>query len=210
MALIPGYRHKHVRIVEVYAQRHFTDPVVSLEDAAVFYGLNERTLRRSLEYCGTRWRAILRELRCARAAELLERTAFKIDYVARLSGYSSTAAFGTVFRERYKSTPSQYRRGKKGPARAGGVTGAFARRARGSSPTADGWWAVWSRERDEARERIDDRRHLLALEPLGNGLLDHWDEIERECEHPRHLREEATYWRTVRAGRVGRQGGRSG
>jgi AraC-like DNA-binding protein len=87
---------------------------VSLADAAVFYDLDVRTLRRSLAHCGTSWREILKELRCRRAEELLENTAFKIDYVARLAGYSSTSAFVKVFRKRYSSTPSQYRRGKEG------------------------------------------------------------------------------------------------
>jgi AraC-like DNA-binding protein len=80
----------------------------------VFYDLDVRTLRRSLAHCGTSWREILKELRCRRAEELLENTAFKIDYVARLAGYSSTSAFVKVFRKRYSSTPSQYRRGKEG------------------------------------------------------------------------------------------------
>lgn len=196
--MIPGYQHRHLGLVEDYAQRHYTDPNVALADAAVFYGLDERTLRRSLAHCGTSWRALLHELRCQRAAELLESTAFKIDYVARLAGYSSTSAFGQRFRKRYSSTPSEYRRGKKGPARAGGVTGAFARGSRRPSSGADGWFAIHSLEQHEARERVNDRRQLRGddrLEPTLHTLFGR--EVEEERDHPRWLREDAAYWKQV-------------
>jgi len=133
----------------------------------------------------------LGDLRCALAADLLAGTNYKIDDIARLSGYSSASAFAKVFREEYKISPSEYRRAKKGPARAGGPTGAFARNALAWRPGIEtGAYAVCRQRMDEARARIEDRSWL---ESFGQNL--EWaGELFAEMKSPRHLRDDPEHW----------------
>jgi AraC-like DNA-binding protein len=189
---IPGYRHSHLRRVREYAERHFTDPKVSIEDAAVYLDLDPRTLRRSLSELGTSWRAILRELRAQRAVELLASTRFKIDHVARLSGHNSAPAFAAMFRQVSHLSPSEYRRAKKGPARAGGATGAFASKTSPRRPGLSGGWdAIDQQMNDEALARIEDRNLLDHFDPLRSTTI---EEIAQEAMRPRRLREEPDHW----------------
>lgn len=189
---IPGYRHAHLRGVRGYAERHLTDPKVSIEDAAVYLDLDARTLRRSLSELGTSWRSILRELRAERAAELLATTKLKIEQVARLSGYESAPAFAAMFRQIHRLTPSEYRRAKKGPARAGGATGAFAKKQPSSRPRGGGGWdAIDQQERAEALARIEDRNWFEHFDPF---LPVSVAEIAWEMTNPRRLRDEPDHW----------------
>ena len=106
-------------------------------------------------------------------------------------GYASASAFAKVFREEYKSSPSEYRRGKKGPARAGGATGAFARSESTWRPGIDsGWWAIWQQKMDEARVRIEDRNWLERFGDNRSAFAG----LQEEVKNPRHLRHDPQHW----------------
>lgn len=118
----------HAQVLE-YAERHFTDPELTLEDPAAFLGVTSRTLRSALSANMTSWSGIVIGLRMARARELLrtpKTSKYLISQIARLCGYSSESAFSKAFRAQNNGMgPAQYRRGITGLARAGGATGAF-------------------------------------------------------------------------------------
>lgn len=197
----PEFFSRHETLVRDYAQRHFTDPDVSLQEVAIFWDLSERTLRKSLQARGTSWTAILLSLRMERGAQVLASTTYKIEDVARLSGYRSASAFAKAFSKQLRATPHQYRRGQGGPARAGGPTGAFfkpAQRARGESverqpSLSAGEKAVMACEIDEAAERLSDQRRLemagpgMSIEDRANAWMS-----------PRRLRDDPEYWRQRR------------
>lgn len=185
----------HLSLARDFAQRHFTDPKVSIADAAAYAGVHQRTLTRSLGACGTSWRAIVHELRLERAKALLEAEKYPIDDIARLAGYSSRSAFARTVKQATSLTPSEYRRAKKGPARAGGATGAFAKKKRPTRPgIASGFDAVMGQLTREAQERIDDR-HELERGGVGMSSV---EEIAEEVVSPRRMREQPAYWRVRR------------
>jgi AraC-like DNA-binding protein len=184
----------HHAMARDFAERHFTDPDVTIADAAAYAGVHPRTLARSLSACGTSWHPLLHELRVARAKQLLETTRYPIDDVARLSGYSSRSAFARAFGQAAGLKPSEYRRAKKGPARAGGATGAFAKRKRPVRPgMTAGFDAVMAQQTHEAQERVADRHELERGYP-GASIA----EIAAEVTSPRRMREDPAYWREGR------------
>ena len=199
---LPTYRKTHLALVQAYLKRHFTDPDVRLEDVAVCYDLAERTLRESLRVNGTCWREELQALRLDRAEQLLKKTPYRIAEVARLSGYQSAPAFAKVFRERFRLSPSQFRRGAGGRARAGGPTGAAfraRRRAAGESITSrtgrgmtPGEKAIHEQMLAEAEERISD---MNVLE--GRASVKHDDE-EIQWRMAERMRDRPDYWRQMR------------
>lgn len=189
---LPGYQHRLAQQARMFAERHFTDPKVSIEDAAAFIDVHPRTLNKCLTEVGTSWRAILLEHRMKCGAELLETTKFMIEHVARLSGYDSAPAFAGAFRRKYTLTPSEYRRGKKGPARAGGATGAFAKgKTSTRSGVGGGADAVDKQMLHEAQERIEDRNLLEHFNPTRGASI---SEITDEMFRPNRLRDKPAYW----------------
>jgi hypothetical protein len=98
-----------------------------------------------------------------------------------------------MFMETYRLTPSEYRRAKNGPARAGGATGAFARKKSTVRPgIASGWDAVTQQAMDEAAARIEDRHLMEFFNPLLRITIEQW---ARELDRPRRLRDERDRWR---------------
>jgi AraC-like DNA-binding protein len=206
---VPSFQKHHLREVEDFARRHYSDPDVKLADVAAFLGVNERTLRRSLRACGRSWREVLKDRRMERAHHLLATESYRIDDVARLSGYRSAPAFAKVFSERFEASPSEFRRGKGGVARAGGPTGAFrrpAQRARAElrgELLPDGRTRAWSAgdaavehcRTEEAGERIADRRLLEHGHPGGGVSI---EELAHEIASPTRLRDDPDHWRERR------------
>lgn len=201
----PGQR-RHYDAALAHAERHFTDPDMKAQDAAILLGISDRVLRECLSACGTSWREITSDLRMARAEKLLAEAKYEIWAVARLCGYRSAPAFAKAFAERHDSTPTQWRVRKGGPARAGGPTGAFykpAARAHalkiGEEPPPSrrgsmtpGEHAIRLCEIDEAHARIDDWR-ILHCE-WGSGVS--ISELAEESMRPRHLSDRpVSYWR---------------
>jgi hypothetical protein len=194
MVVIPGYRHKHLRWVEEYAQRHFTDPGVSLEDA--FHDLDVRTLRRSLAHCRTNWRTILKETALSSGRGAPREHGVQDRYVGPARWLQLDLRVVKVFRGRYSGTPSEYRRGKKGPARASVRPAPSTIGPPLDVDCGNGWGAVLSREMSEALERINDRRELEG-QPRDDRLFHRWEETSLEQENPRRLRHEAARWKEV-------------
>lgn len=190
---IPGYRHRLRREAEDFADRHFTDPELSLDDAAVYLDVNTRTLREALATTGLRWREMLRSRRVNRGAELLAGSGYLIVDVARLSGYRSASAFAKAFRQEKEFSPAAYRRAHRGPSRAGGATGAWARRVSSVRPGVKGGSdAVEGVRLREAQERINDRSMMERFNPWAHASV---AELAREVHHPRRPRDERERWR---------------
>jgi AraC-like DNA-binding protein len=185
---IPGYRFRLLREAEDFAERHFTDPDLSLDDAAVYLDVDTRTLREALAATGPGWRQMLRARRVNRGAELLAQWSYLIADVARLSGYTSASAFAKVFRQEKEFSPAAYRRAHKGPSRAGGATGAWARRQSTVRPGVKGGSeAVEAVRTREAHERLTDRSMMEHFEPW-TGVST--SELAQELTHPRRLGDE--------------------
>ena len=193
---------RHVAVAREFAARHFTDPDLSLGEAAVYVDVHERTLRDALVASGTSWRELLRDLRLARARELLRTTTYRVDDIARLSGYASAPAFAKVFREAYSASPSEYRAGQRGPRRAGRPTGAAARKSRRAAGSPDygaasvvpsaGEQAVLRQMFDEAAERLSDRAWLEVFYPRSDCSF---EEMAEEQANPRRLTDDPGYWK---------------
>ncbi len=184
----------HHALAQEYARRHFSDPELSIADAAAYAGVHRRTLARSLAVRHTSWRTMLHELRRDRAKELLETTIYPINDVARLCGYNSRSAFARMFEQATSLKPSEYRRAKKGPARTGAPTGAFAGSKEPTRPGLNaGFDAVMAQRTQEAHSRIADRRELEGGRREASVV-----EIADEDLSPRRLRDDPAYWRQRR------------
>jgi AraC family transcriptional regulator of adaptative response / DNA-3-methyladenine glycosylase II len=86
----------------------------SLTDLALELGVSGRHLRRAVvEHCGVAPVELLQTQRLLEAKRLLMDTALPIGDVAYASGFSSLRRFNTLFRDRYRLTPTEIRRAKK-------------------------------------------------------------------------------------------------
>jgi AraC-like DNA-binding protein len=158
------------RIEDVHAyldQRH-TDPGLRIRDAALYFGVNEKTIRRALkgDGSGPTWSEAVRERRIATAKRLLANTSLLVAVVARRAGYDSTPSFARAFKRATDMSPVAWRMAHGGARRAGGATGAArkpAQRARalelGIAPPdmRRPWWsdyhARFEAEMHDARTR---------------------------------------------------------
>ncbi|SFM01838.1 AraC family transcriptional regulator [Marinobacter zhejiangensis] len=80
-----------------------------LETIADSLGVSSRTLRRQLSAEGTKFQAILDQVRHAKAAQLLQASPLSIDEIADRLGYSDPSNFGRAFRKWEGVSPSSYR-----------------------------------------------------------------------------------------------------
>mgnify|MGYP006141124033 CR=1 FL=1 len=83
----------------------------SLDEAATDLGLTPRTLQRKLVAEGTRFRAVLDEVRLARAEHYLRDPKLRLADVAFLLGYTEQSAFQYAFKQWTGQTPGQFRAG---------------------------------------------------------------------------------------------------
>lgn len=81
-----------------------------IEGAAQMVGLGRRTLQRLLAQEGLTYRALLDEVRMARAKALIEETGEKLTDIAYNVGYSDPAHFTRAFGRRFGHPPSRLRR----------------------------------------------------------------------------------------------------
>jgi transcriptional regulator GlxA family with amidase domain len=100
----PAQRNHHAAAL-AHAERHFTDPAMKAQDAAILRGISVRVMRESLSACGTSWREITSTLRMARAEKLLDETTYEVWAVARLCGYDSPPAFANAFAKCHNAAP---------------------------------------------------------------------------------------------------------
>lgn len=79
-------------------------------NAANYFNVTTRTLRRRLEKQGHSYKAIVDEARKERAEYLLCHTTFSISHIAEILGFNDTSSFGKAFRKYVGQSPSSYRR----------------------------------------------------------------------------------------------------
>lgn len=79
-------------------------------DVAAALGTSERTLRRKLGEEGTSFRALLDEIRYAKAQQLLAGTSQSVEAIALQLGYAEAASFIHAFRRWAGEPPAAYRR----------------------------------------------------------------------------------------------------
>ena len=90
---------------------HFTEPEASPEAAANDLGWSVSKLGRVVKAgSGKTFSAWLLDLRLQRAAKMLEETSLPVAQVAYDNGFSQPSHFDRRFAERYKTTPTEFRR----------------------------------------------------------------------------------------------------
>ncbi|MBP5350472.1 MAG: helix-turn-helix transcriptional regulator [Fibrobacterales bacterium] len=90
---------------------HFTEPEASPETAANDLGWSVSKLGRVVKAgSGKTFSAWLLDLRLQRAAKMLEETALPVAQVAYDNGFAQPSHFNRRFAERYKTTPTEFRR----------------------------------------------------------------------------------------------------
>lgn len=88
----------------------FSGSFPSAADVASALGTSERTLRRQLGAEGQGFRALLDEVRQAKARHLLTTTALAVDAIAQQLGYAEAASFIHAFQRWTGETPAAFRR----------------------------------------------------------------------------------------------------
>lgn len=94
--------------------RDALDRELHLAEVARRLGRSARSVQRALAEAGTTFRAETARLRVERARELLERTEWKVELVARAVGVRSPTSFVSMFRAATGQTPSAYRNKRGG------------------------------------------------------------------------------------------------
>ncbi|MDX1693431.1 MAG: AraC family transcriptional regulator [Ketobacteraceae bacterium] len=87
----------------------FSEKLPTAEDAAVTFGLSQRSLRRKLSQEGTSFRKLLDDVKSRKAIRLLLNTRMTIEAIAQELGYAEAAAFVHAFRRWENDSPAQYR-----------------------------------------------------------------------------------------------------
>lgn len=107
-ARIDAVQDRLERVIrELLQQRQGRPP--DMDEVAERLGLSSRTLRRQLQSRGTRFQALLDEVRRTQACEWLMRTEQSVDDIAHRLGYSDASNFGRAFRRWLGCSPSQWR-----------------------------------------------------------------------------------------------------
>jgi AraC-like DNA-binding protein len=81
----------------------------TLEDVARRLGMTARTLQRRLSDAQTSFRAVSKQARMGRAADLVRAGLLPLDEIAYEVGFSELSTFCRAFRRAYGTTPTQYR-----------------------------------------------------------------------------------------------------
>lgn len=93
------------------------------EQVARVADLSQRTLQRRLAEAGTSFQDLRDRVRADIALKYLRQSSLQAVQIAEILGYSEPAAFTRAFRRQHGVTPSAARRGRPGPAPAGGASG---------------------------------------------------------------------------------------
>jgi AraC-like DNA-binding protein len=86
----------------------------SAEQIAALFSVHPRTLARQLQACGTRFQALVDEVRFEIARQLLEQSAMDVRDVAAALNYADASAFTRAFRRWSGWTPAQWRAERAG------------------------------------------------------------------------------------------------
>ncbi|HEY6926022.1 MAG TPA: helix-turn-helix domain-containing protein [Steroidobacteraceae bacterium] len=99
--------------IRTYIESHLHDPTLTPGSVAAAVHLSPRRLHQLFEADGETVGAYILRRRleeCARAMSDASQRSRTVTEIAFLHGFNNASHFGRVFRERYKSTPSDYRR----------------------------------------------------------------------------------------------------
>ena len=106
-----GKDWKEIREILQYLQAHFADSNISLQRTAELFHLAPSTLSRKFERTtGITFSDYLRMIRLKEAAFRLRSTHDSVTDISEASGFASLNTMIRAFRERYGTTPHQYRR----------------------------------------------------------------------------------------------------
>jgi len=84
------------------------------EQIAALFSVHPRTLARQLQACGTRFQALVDEVRFEIARQWLEQSIMDVREVAAALDYADASAFTRAFRRWSGTTPAQWRAGRAG------------------------------------------------------------------------------------------------
>jgi AraC-like DNA-binding protein len=104
--------------IRTYIESHLHDPTLTPGSVAAAVHLSPRRLHQLFEADGETVGAYILRRRleeCARAMSDISQRSRTVTEIAFLHGFNNASHFGRVFRERYKSTPSDYRRRSSTP-----------------------------------------------------------------------------------------------
>ena len=86
----------------------------SAERIAALFSVHPRTLARQLQACGTRFQALVDEVRFEIARQLLDQSTMDVREVASALDYADASAFTRAFRRWSGRTPAQWRAERAG------------------------------------------------------------------------------------------------
>ena len=100
-----------IRIVEAGME----DAKFNIESVADSVGVGRTTFYKKLKsLTGFAPIEFVRDIRLKRGMQLLDSGEYTISEIAYMTGFSSLGYFGTCFKEKYKQSPSEYLKNKKG------------------------------------------------------------------------------------------------
>lgn len=105
-----------LRLVELMKkQQPYTDADLNRDTLAATLGTNHRYIDDAIRECSDSLstKAFIDGYRVDHAARLLTSTDDPIALIAEMSGFANRTTFNEQFRNRYKMTPSEYRRASK-------------------------------------------------------------------------------------------------
>ena len=105
-----------IRIVELMdKEKPYTDAELNRDSLAAMLATNHRYVDDAIRECSDNLstNAFINSYRVDHAARLLTDTSDSISFIAELSGFANRTTFNEQFRNRYKMTPSEYRKAAK-------------------------------------------------------------------------------------------------
>lgn len=106
----------YLRIVELMnKEKPYTDAELNRDSLAAMLATNHRYIDDAIRECSDNLstNAFINSYRIEHAARLLTNTNDSISLIAELSGFANRTTFNEQFRNRYKMTPSEYRKAAK-------------------------------------------------------------------------------------------------
>jgi AraC-like DNA-binding protein len=116
VSALSGTQQLYQRIVKLMQeQKPYTDSAMNRDTLAHMMGTNYNLVADAIRECagGQTIGEFIDDWRLRHAAEMLAHTDEPIGLIVEMSGFKSRSHFNTLFRERFKLTPSEYIRLKK-------------------------------------------------------------------------------------------------
>ena len=116
VSALSGTQQLYQRIVKLMQeQKPYTDSAMNRDTLAHMMGTNYNLVADAIRECadGQTIGKFIDDWRLRHAAEMLAHTDEPIGLIVEMSGFKSRSHFNTLFRERFKLTPSEYIRLKK-------------------------------------------------------------------------------------------------